>query len=222
MRPSVRDVFYDFTARFEGVVPWLYADVLGLVTVGVGNLVDPMSTALVLPFLRQNGEPATRGQIADEWQRVKNDPKCASLGHRYAERITSLRLTTEGVTDLVLGKLEANDHALARRFASWEEWPADAQLATHSMAWACGPAFHFPRLEGALMARAFAAAAEEAHIRTDNNPGVVPRNTANRLLYKNAAAVVSQSLDPAALYWPRDLSAPLGDADTDPPPDDVA
>ena len=50
-------------------------------------------------------------------------------------------------------KLGQMDAYLAKRFPEWEEWPADAQLATLSMAWACGPAFRFPRLEAALRAQ---------------------------------------------------------------------
>ena len=41
MRPNVRDAFSDFNAPLEGVVEWMYLDVRGLVTVGVGNLLQP-------------------------------------------------------------------------------------------------------------------------------------------------------------------------------------
>ena len=50
-------------------------------------------------------------------------------------------------------------------------------------------------------------------MRTDGNPGIVPRNTANRILYRNAALV----RDPEVLYWPRDLAT--DPVDTDVPED---
>ena len=40
MRKSVRDIGFDFTAQREGFTPYMYADVLNLVTTGVGNLID--------------------------------------------------------------------------------------------------------------------------------------------------------------------------------------
>lgn len=198
MRPAVRDAFVAFTSPLEGVVPWMYADVKGLVTTAIGNLIDPMSAAMPLPWRRPNGTPASSEEVSAEWLRVKNDPNAARLGHRYTQRITSLRLTDDGVRDLVFRKLDENDAYLRKRFPDFEEWPADAQLATHSMAWACGPAFRFPRLEAALRARNWLAAADECHISTAGNPGIVPRNAENRKLYKNAA----YAADPDVLHWP--------------------
>ena len=50
MFAAVQSSFPAFSGRFEGRVPYMYLDVLGLVTVGVGNLVDPVETAQALPF----------------------------------------------------------------------------------------------------------------------------------------------------------------------------
>jgi len=49
---------------------------------------------------------------------------------------TSLRLTPEGIHQLVARKLALNHEILESRFPDINEWPADAQLATHSMSWA--------------------------------------------------------------------------------------
>lgn len=208
MKQAVRDAFWEFTLPMEGCTTWLYSDVLGYVTVGVGNLVDPVEAALMLPFRQPDGTLATKSEIAAEWMRVKNDPKSATLGANYTKLITRLRLLPDDVRSLVLRKLDDNDRTLSRRFNAWESWPADAQLGTHALAWAVGAGFHFPRLEGALRACAFRDAADEAHLRTDNNPGVVPRNLAMRTLFKNAAEVMEQNLDPEVLYWPKSLDVP--------------
>lgn len=215
MRPSVREAFLRYTVPLEGRVQCMYLDVKGLVTTGIGNLIDTPQEAARLPWLRQTGAYATRDEIVTEWARVKHDPDAARLGHRYALRITTLRLSEDAVNELVYGKLDANDAFLARRFPAWDTWPADAQLATHSLAWACGPAFRFPRCEAALRRRDFLEAATECRIDERGNPGVVPRNAAQKVLYRNAALVEGQR-DPEVLYWPRDLWA---EPPTDPPPD---
>lgn len=214
MRSSVRLAFVEFSARFEGVVPWMYLDVLGLVTVGIGNLVDPISAALSLPFVRPDGSPATRDEIAAEWQRVKSHPTAAKQGHRVLKGVTSLRLTPEGIERVVYGKLDLNEAELRRRFPAWDSWPADAQLATHSMAWACGAWFRFPRLADALNALDFEEAERQCRINEKGNPGVAPRNIANKAMYRNAACIVGMRLDPEPLYYPRDLTTVDRAADT--------
>jgi hypothetical protein len=229
MKPAVRAAFVDFTAALEGAVPFFYLDVRGLVTVAIGNLVDPIDDALGLPFVRTDGSRATWEEIAADWRKVKSlfcgmqgsetpEHKCpwralhrvclAHWGWTAARGVASLRLPPDGVRELVMGKLEANHAELRRYYPRIDEWPADAQLATHSMAWACGPAFgepgpnRFPRLAAALRSRDFIGAAHECQMNASRNAGLVERNTANRILYKNAA----HAKDPDRLYWPSDLS----------------
>ncbi len=213
MKPSVRIAFVGFTAPLEGVVPWMYLDVKGLVTCAIGILADPMPVALVLPWVRPDGSEAPRDEIAAAWQNVKNRPELARLGHRVAARYTTIRLTPEGIDRVVLNKLQNMELQLLNRFPEFEAWPADAQLATLSMAWACGPAFAFPHLAARLRARDFSGAALHCHISEQGNPGVIPRNRANKTLYRNASYAIHKHMDTDVLYYPRDL---LGEPDTDP------
>lgn len=225
MRAAVDDGFAVFSEHFEGVVRTPYADILGLITVAIGDLIDPIESALSLPFhVRGTNTPATREQIAAAWHAIKNDPKCPKLGWRYAAALpgNQVELSDDGIKEVVERKLQQNEAALANRFPDWAEWPADAQLATHSMAWACGSAFRFPRLSAALLARDFATAAKECHIDTDgpdhipntgdDNNGVKPRNAANGILYSNADKVQTFGLDPEPVYYPEQLVAPPPDA----------
>lgn len=208
MRDSVRRVFVAFTSPLEGVVEHLYLDTKGLVTVGIGNLVDPIQYALPLPFVHRNdGRPAQRDEIATEWLDIKNRPELARLGHRAAREHCRLHLTPDGIDNLVARKLGQNDRFLAARFPEWNEWPADAQLATLSMAWACGPAFRFPMLDAALKAQNFELAAQECTINPQAGT-IVTRNAANRTLYRNAARVLAYHLDQEALIWPADMTKP--------------
>jgi len=202
MKQSARDVFVEFTSKFEGVVPWMYLDVEGLVTVAIGNLIDPIGAALGLPFVHKGTTtPATSEEIATEWTMVKNHPTAAKQGHLVLQTVTQLRLTPDGVEKVVSDRLAINESILRKRFPGYDDWPADAQLATNSMAWANGPYFRFPQLAAALLAGDFATAADTCHIDDRNNPGVTPRNAADRELYLLAARAVTEGLEPEELFY---------------------
>jgi len=70
------------------------------------------------------------------------------------------------------------------------------------MAWACGPWFRFPALVVALQEKDFARAVKECTINPVGNPGIPPRNVANKRLYMNAERVRDWKLDPTELQWP--------------------
>lgn len=207
MHQSVRDAFVRFSEPLEGKCAHMYLDVKGLVTTAIGNLIDPVAYAVTLPWKHPDGRPATQDEIRAEWSLVKGRVDLKMRGGVIYKTITSLRLDEEGIARVVGRKLDQNDDYLRRRFAAFEEWPADAQLATHSMAWACGPAFRFPMLEAALRAKQFGLAAVECRMQEAGNPGIVPRNKANRLMYFNASIVHREGLDPTVLHWPTDLTA---------------
>ena len=225
MRASVRAAFLAFTEPLEGKVRHFYADVKGYVTIAIGNLVDdtvneyPPESALALPMRWSDGRPATRADIREDWLRLKRDKLAAAKGWPRASQITNLRLTEEDVNALVFRKLDSNDVELRKQYPDFEEWSADAQLATISMAWAMGPHFgvpgprRFPKLAAALRARDFATAAKECFMTETGNPGLAPRNLANRVLYTNAAIVERDGHSPAVLWWPRDLeTSPIAKA----------
>lgn len=162
MRASVRDAFVKYSIEHEGYTPFMYCDTLNLVTTGIGNLVDmgarngtdtsitAMAPALRLPWVHKHtGEPATQQEIADAWIKVKMAGLSQHGGFAY-ESVTDLILTKEAIADLVHARLDLNDKILTQGYPSYEQWPADAQFAINSMAWACGPSFHFPRFHAAL------------------------------------------------------------------------
>lgn len=61
MHKSVVDIFPSFSVPLEGEVSSMYCDVLGLITVGVGCLIDPVSMALPLAWRHEKtGELAPR------------------------------------------------------------------------------------------------------------------------------------------------------------------
>ena len=91
---QVRAGWVAFNAPLEGVVPWMYLDVKGLVTCAIGVLIDPIEMALHLPWRRQDGAPATRAEIEADWCRIKGRQGLARKGHRAAELVAKLRPMT--------------------------------------------------------------------------------------------------------------------------------
>jgi hypothetical protein len=208
MRQAVRDAFYDFSAPLEGVVPWMYADVKGLVTTGVGNLIDPVAYALPLPWAdKGTGKRASNADITAEWMRIKNDRSLPKLGHRACEHVTRLRLADADVRRLVTSKADQMWAHYSARFPDANAFPADAQLGILSMCWALGPGFSWPMFHTAQRARNFSMMAAECGLSEKGNAGVAPRNVRNRLLFRNAATVARNDWDPDRLYFPRDLNA---------------
>ena len=207
MRDSVKKSFNSFTTKFEGRVSWMYLDIKGLVTVAVGNLIDPVDAALGLPFVHKSTKvAATRDEIRAEWTMLKGKQDLAKKGHKACEAITDLRMTDQGMDDLVLAKLTSNESVLKKSFSDWDAWPADAQLGVLSMAWALGPGFpaHWTKFTAAAKVQDWTAAAANCKINETGNPGVKPRNEADVVLFTNAAAVKAKGLDPATLYYPAD------------------
>jgi GH24 family phage-related lysozyme (muramidase) len=188
MYQSVKDNFVRFTSVFEGVVPHMYLDVKQLVTIGIGDLIDPIGTAIVLPFAHVDGTPATKGEISDEWMHVKGTGAVgARLGHLYTARFCTLHLTDEGIAEVVGQREDTDERFTKGRFPDWDTWPADAQLATLSMDWAMGPGFNFPAFQACALKRDWSGCADNCRINTAGNPGVVPRNAANVKLFTLAA-----------------------------------
>lgn len=186
MRQAVRDNFLPFSRPFEGRMPWMYLDthLPPLVTVGVGNLIDPLKEALGLPFRWIHDDSlASPAQIAVEWTATKGRVALSEEVWTVWGKVANLYLNEGAIDALVLSRLSEDDAVLRGRFPAWEAWPADAQLATLSMAWAMGPNFAYPRWECAARAQDFATCAQECYIPDGKNLGLVPRNAANKFLF---------------------------------------
>ncbi len=202
MRACILEAFFDFTKRFESVVPWMYLDVKGLVTTGNGNLIDPMPYAESLPWENADKSRATLAQIRAAWCSVKGRQDLAKLGGGAFAALTALRLSAEAIRALVNARLLKNAAILKGRFAEFDTWPADAQLATLSMAWAAGADFAFPNFEAAVRKSPpdFETARLECHLSEVDNQGVRPRNIANASLFSVASLAVTGQANPNILH----------------------
>lgn len=225
MHDSVRDAWHAFSTPLEGRVHSMYLDVLGLVTCGVGNLIDasrggsiaPWHPALELPWKHSDGSLASNDQIRIAWQNLKARGDLARKHWKYAAELNDLRLTDGDIDALVAAKLEENERLLVRAFPDFDEMPADGQLCILSMAWACGPGFPktFRSFTHLVNKGDWVSARGACKIRTEGNPGVVPRNRADELCCFNAASVVEHGWNPRTLHWPNEARR---DADTEPAP----
>ena len=214
MQPAVQAVALAFMRRFEGDVDDMYADVLDLVTTDDGNLIDSVAAAQNLPWLHRGTDvPATPDEIAAEWHAVKDGKIPAWKGPR------PLYLSRVAMDDLANSRLLSNETFLAKRWSNWNDWPADAQLGAHSCTWAAGAGWHAPHFDAAVALLNFVlcsgppgdagkdpACRGEAWLNDANNPGLRPRNLANKVLFANAASVVALGLDPSILWYPSTAS----------------
>lgn len=203
LHQSVIDAFPGLTRPLEGCVLWPYLDCIGLVTVGYGCLIDPEQMASLLDW---QGKPAP-GDIAQQWHALKASQRLAKLHYKYAEPVTTLRLSQAGADQLLDSRaLLFAAYLEQHHFPDWQDWPADAQLAAMAMAWACGDDFPtaFKTFKMFALKRQWALAANCAHIRTDGNPGIIPRNAQVQLCLANAAAIddPTYGMPTPALYWP--------------------
>jgi hypothetical protein len=204
MHTDVRDLWHLYSEPLEGRVSWMYRDVKGLVTTAVGVLIDPIALAVRLPWRRVDGGSATVGDVAAEWRRVKALPPGLHAAHYRGD----VRLTAQSIDDLVQVRLRANDGFLRGTFDAWDDWPADAQLGTLSLAWAVGADLgDWPKFKTACRARRWRVAAIESQIQATSNPGIVPRNEAQRICFRNAARVerAGPELKRSNVYWPLEL-----------------
>jgi len=212
MRASVVDAWLNLNVPLEGMVTWMYLDIRGLVTTGVGNYLPSAEYAIALPWVRKSdGSPATKDEVRAEYESVLANKALAKLGHLVAGGETRLRLTGDGVKELVERKLMQNYVHVSGRFPEFDSWPAPAQAAVMSLAWACGPAFRFPKLEAHLRAQNWSEAATEIVMNEvtpegKRNAGLRPRNAMNVAMMKEAAEVKSRGLDYEILRYPHQVS----------------
>lgn len=219
MKSSVRSYWLEFNNPLEGRVNYLYLDVKGLVSTGVGNLLDTTRAPLSAPsdaerasshalaeqldWLYPDDSSATAEDVDSAWDTVKARLDLAPHGGGAFRGLTSLHLSDAEIDRVVFAKLDSMESSLRARtpFADFDAWPADAQLGLLSMAWAMGPAFNFPRFQGFAAAGDWASAADECRFNPEVGT-IVQRNDRDQQLFRNAAQVADGGFDPDVLVFP--------------------
>ncbi|GFJ81500.1 hypothetical protein Phou_056800 [Phytohabitans houttuyneae] len=208
----VRDNWLRFNLPLEGQVHFMYLDVKGWVSTGVGNKIDQTAAEMSAPSDaersaslnlanqlqwtdKNSGAVASPDQVAADWDAVKGRLDLAAKGHLAFEEMTQLRISNEEVFRVVSGKLAEMETVLKGRpeFTAFDTWPASAQLATMSMCWGMGPMFRFPTFQGHVAAANWTGAADECRFNPDEGT-IRIRNKLDRAHFLAAAAVAAQGL----------------------------
>jgi hypothetical protein len=209
-QPSVIAAFPQYSAPLEGRLNRMYLDNRGLVTTGVGCLINSVADAQQLPWKVASGAPATAAQVAAAWNLVKGGVVSATKTWWNTIAGTTpvaLHLEWADVDALTQARAGAFVKTLIANFPNILTWPADAQLGILSVAWGCGP-----NLQTVSWMSPFVAC-----VRTDDFAGMAAsatwsninanRKVAQQLLFQNAAAVVQQGLDRSVLHWPNSTAS---------------
>lgn len=154
------------------------------------------------------GDLVSPAEIADAWTKVKRQNEVISNfsqrgGFAYAG-LTDITLDLDGMKELFNTTLRNFESTLASKYPGWNDWPADAQLATLSMSWAMGPNFKFPAFKNAVDNLDFAKAGELSFFKggggtLENRAG---RNAENVEMFNNADQVQRSGGDPEELFFP--------------------
>lgn len=216
MWDSVRSFWHPFNEPLESREHNMYLDIKGLVSTGVGNLIDATATPLTPPtpderarslamagelnWLNPDGSTASPDEVAAEWDMVKSRMDLAPRGGGSFRSITTLKISDDEIDRFVsLKLLQFEAHLKSRpEFADFDSWPADAQLGLLSMAWGMGPAFRFPKFQAFVAAGDFDGAAGECRFNPEIGT-IVTRNDLNQQCFANAGRVVGEGLDPSVL-----------------------
>lgn len=142
MWDATRAAFYGLTLPLESDIPHMYRDIKGYLTWGMGIKDDPgpTMTTRARQWIKCNGYDATDAEIVAEWNKIKAGP----IGADAASKIAGMYCPQAERDQAFWVEVINMEQIIKDQFPSWEDWPADAQLALLSMAWNFGPAFKVP------------------------------------------------------------------------------
>jgi GH24 family phage-related lysozyme (muramidase) len=121
---------------FEGVVPWMYLDIRGYVTVGVGEMLATSERAVSLGFLDTNNQPIAPSAILDDYTRVSALPPAKTAG--FYRSSNSPILLHSAIDTLLMQHLVFFDTQLSQRFANYSGFPDTAKLGLLDMIYNLG------------------------------------------------------------------------------------
>lgn len=221
LKKAVTDNILKVFGKWEGsALPYMYTDKKGNVTIGTGNLLDPVSKALALQgyFVNSDGSISSSDDITNAWNAVKNGfPGVQSTA---SSALSTIRLTQAGLEKLHDDTMNSFYSYLRKHYPNFDSLPADAQLALLSISWAWGPGF--ASVWGDLGKQFDAAIAKNDFVSAGNimrqasqheesiNKGIIPRNVGTQQMFANAASVFKSGKGFDQLFYPGVLAAVAG------------
>ena len=202
----------------EGEVKYMYKDSKGLVTIGVGNPIDPLEKhptwAKPSNYKNKLKKSVKQNDVLTDFKTVKNVKHWT--GHGDFRAITMLRLTDKALSDLFNRKMKSLETNLKVKHAYWfgkfDLWPADAQMALLGLAWgfgAGGVATKFRKFSKACKGMDFTTAAIECHYK-GKSKSARHRNADLKKLFNNAAYTLYEKKPLHVLIFPDTKQAPTG------------
>jgi GH24 family phage-related lysozyme (muramidase) len=179
---------------FEGIVPWMYLDTRGLVTVGVGEMLPNAAQAETLAFVDSDGQPSTPEAIAADYGRVMSlIPSKVAAFYRSP---TSPILPHGAIDTLLMNHLAFFDTQLNTRFPAYPSFPDAAKLGLLDMIYNLGVTGlfrNFPKFMQCVQNQDWVGAAAQCH---RNGPSLT-RNEWTRQQF--LAAAIPQPQPPTSL-----------------------
>lgn len=156
---------YDALKRFEGVIPWMYADSVGLVTVGVGFMIPDAGTAAQMPFTEPaSGLPSDPGAVTADFYRVKALPSNKSAGFYHS--FPSPLLPKTAIDSMLAAKVNNFEVGLRRIYPYYDMFPDAAKVGLIDMAYNLGSMSlqgRFPKFNAAVNKHDWLMASAECH-----------------------------------------------------------
>lgn len=163
----------------------MYLDTVGLVTVGIGNMLPNASVASVLAFVKRTTRArATPSEIQGDFVSVSKQPK--GMAATWYRQFTTLDLPEVEVNNLFQKRIQEFQLQLFRAYPRYDSYPAPAQLAMLDMAFNLGTGAlknRWPRLNDAIDQLDWKTAAEQCLRPTAN----AIRNAGTKGLFVSAS-----------------------------------
>jgi GH24 family phage-related lysozyme (muramidase) len=175
--------------EFEGCIPWMYRDIAGNVTVGVGLMLSGSDAAQSLPFLT-GFRAATPQEIAADFTRVNTLPPGHASG--FYKSPSSLELSQQTIDAKLSGVIKNFEIGLRARLPQYDAFPDGIKMALLDMIYNLGPEGlfkGFPHFIAAVEAQSWAQAAEDC-LRHGPNPA---RNAWTRQQFLDAVVGTIQA-----------------------------
>lgn len=155
---------YDALKRWEGVIPYLYLDSIGLVTIGVGFMLPNVFAASTLPFVNPAGEPSTQTEIASDFNRVKSLP--SNKLPTYYHSFSSPLLPQAEINRLLAANVASFEISLRRMYPDYDAYPDSVKVGLIDMCYNLGAAklqAQYPKFNRAVQTHNWILAADQCH-----------------------------------------------------------
>jgi GH24 family phage-related lysozyme (muramidase) len=132
------DAIYEELVPFEGKVEYMYLDSVGLVTVGVGNMLPTAVAAIQLPFVNASTkQPASANEIAQAYDAVARSAQNQKYS-KYKQN-PSMELRDETIKELAIKRLRDEFvPGLQTLFGDFDTFPVIVRSALIDMAYNLG------------------------------------------------------------------------------------